>query len=545
MFQLRLLGLLLVATAALAAPTTALAAPPPNDAFAAAHELSGRVASVEGLNKDATKEAGEPDHAGEPGGASVWYRWMAPANGRAFLSTCGSDFDTLLAVYTGDSVGTLAQVVANDDACGLQSQTSFVASEGVTYRIAVDGVDAETGVVALALRLAPPNDDFGAAAAISGDEGSVAGTNAGSSREAHEPDYLSNSVWYRWTAPSSGPATFETCGAGFETFLIAFTGDEVGNLTYVSSSYDACHMYLDATAGVSYSIAVDGYETGDFDLSWNRNPPPPEPPYAEVSPRITGIAREGETLTGSEGEWWGTPPFSFTYAWGRCDVNYTRCDLITGATSRTYALTTADVGSYVYLRVTATNAAGSSTEYSGYTPLVRPRGPLNTAPPRVSGTAMVGEYLMASDGIWTGLQPIQFAYQWQLCNAAGAACVDLPGRGLSLIELEPEHVGKRLRVVVTATNVDGSRSVTSEASAAVVARKVIRQVRCVVPNVRGRTLKQAKSRIQRARCKAGRVARAYSRSVRRGSVISQTPRPGARMKQGARVSIVVSKGRRP
>jgi hypothetical protein len=87
MFKLRLLGLMLVVAAALAAPTAALAAPPPNDAFAAAQELSGRDVSVQGLNKDAIKEAGEPNHAGELGGHSIWYRWTAPAGGRVVIST--------------------------------------------------------------------------------------------------------------------------------------------------------------------------------------------------------------------------------------------------------------------------------------------------------------------------------------------------------------------------------------------------------------------------------------------------------------------------
>jgi hypothetical protein len=545
MFRLTPLGLTLVVAAALAAPTTALAAPPANDAFAAAQELSGREVSVQGLNKNATKEPDEPNHAGEPGGASIWYRWTAPADGDVVVSTCESTFDTLLAVYTGNSLPGLVQEAANDDACGLRSEVTFVASEGVTYRIAVDGEDAATGEVALALRLAPPNDDFDDAEVISGDQGSVDGMNVGSSREAGESDYHSRSVWYRWTAPSSGPATFETCGSGFETFSVAYTGDELGALTYITSSDDACawsgRMHFTASAGMSYSIAVNGYATGDFRLSWNRNP---EPPSAVDYPLITGLLRESETLTGWEGEWWGTPPFSFTYAWGRCDANYTRCDLIPGANAKTYTLTLADVGYHVYLRVTATNGGGSGSEYSDPTGLIRAAGPLNTALPLVSGTPTVGESLTASDGSWSGAQPIRFAYQWQACDAAGTACVDLQGPGLSFIELQPAHLGKRLRVVVTATNLDGSRSAASALTGIVVARNVKRQVRCVVPNVRGRSLKQANMRIRRAHCRTGRIVRAYSSSVRRGRVISQAPKPGARKQQGARVKLVVSKGRK-
>ena len=128
MSQLKGIGVLLLLAAALVVPPGALAEAPSNDAFAAAEELTGRSAVASGVNKDATKETGEPDHAGKQGGASVWYRWSAPAEGRVTLSTCESGFDTLLAVYTGGAVNALAPVVANDDACGLQSSVSFVAT---------------------------------------------------------------------------------------------------------------------------------------------------------------------------------------------------------------------------------------------------------------------------------------------------------------------------------------------------------------------------------------------------------------------------------
>jgi hypothetical protein len=40
----------------------------------------------------------EPDHDGNPGGKSVWWTWVAPANGLVTVSTQGSTFDTVLAV---------------------------------------------------------------------------------------------------------------------------------------------------------------------------------------------------------------------------------------------------------------------------------------------------------------------------------------------------------------------------------------------------------------------------------------------------------------
>ena len=114
----------------------------------------------------------------------------------------------------------LTEVASNDDACDLGSSISFTAEEGETYRIAVDGRDGDTGLFALGLRLAPPNDDFADAVVVSGEEGSVEGTNDGASVEASEPGSVSGSVWYRWTAPTTGPVAFKTCGSPFDTAIV-------------------------------------------------------------------------------------------------------------------------------------------------------------------------------------------------------------------------------------------------------------------------------------------------------------------------------------
>ena len=213
----RVLAVIVLAIAAGSLAGRASAVAPENDAFDAAIELTGRSDAASGSNKDATKEPGEPNHADELGGASVWFHWTAPGTGETTIETCGSDFDTLLAAYTGNAVNALTKVASNDDACTFGSSITFTAEEAETYRIAIDGVDGETGLFSLQLRLAPPNDDFADAVVISGDEGSVGGTNDGASLEASEPGDVSNSVWYRWTAPSTGPAAFMTCGRPFDT----------------------------------------------------------------------------------------------------------------------------------------------------------------------------------------------------------------------------------------------------------------------------------------------------------------------------------------
>jgi Big-like domain-containing protein/cellulase (glycosyl hydrolase family 5) len=122
---------------------------PPNDRFANAQSVT-RGTSVAGTNVGATKEPGEPNHAGNPGGRSIWFRWTAPTTGRVVFSTAHSSFDTTLGVYRGSSVSALTRIASNDDYNGVTSRVSFTATAGVTYMIAVDGYNGASGSVVLA-----------------------------------------------------------------------------------------------------------------------------------------------------------------------------------------------------------------------------------------------------------------------------------------------------------------------------------------------------------------------------------------------------------
>lgn len=133
-----------------AVPTAALAQEsmtPTNDAFSSAAIITSDDEAYNGTNVGATKEPGEPDHAGNPGGASIWFSWNASATGTWEISTAGSTFDTLLAVYAGDSLESLAERASNDDAGG-GSTTSVVlldADAGDSFRIAIDGFNGAQG----------------------------------------------------------------------------------------------------------------------------------------------------------------------------------------------------------------------------------------------------------------------------------------------------------------------------------------------------------------------------------------------------------------
>lgn len=125
--------------------------PPANDSFSAAQTVYDVSGTVSGVSWNATKEIGEPDHAGNTGGASVWWTWTPSVTGTAIITTHGSGFDTLLAVYTGTPLGSLTQVAANnnDGSSGGASGVQFTARAGTVYRIAVDGVGGAEGSIAL------------------------------------------------------------------------------------------------------------------------------------------------------------------------------------------------------------------------------------------------------------------------------------------------------------------------------------------------------------------------------------------------------------
>ena len=138
----------------------------PNDSFSAAVNiiLTGTSATLTGYNTNATKEAGEPNHAGNSGGRSVWWKWAAPGSGSVTLTTQGSVFDTTLGVYTGTAVSSLTSIASNDDVQNgviQYSSVSFTAAGGTTYYFAVDGFNpndghgADSGLITLNLAYTP------------------------------------------------------------------------------------------------------------------------------------------------------------------------------------------------------------------------------------------------------------------------------------------------------------------------------------------------------------------------------------------------------
>ncbi len=293
--------------------------PPANDNFANAVTLS-TLNGTSGTTAGATHESGEPNHVSDNLGSarSIWYRWTAPSNGTLDLNTQGSNFDTLLAVYSGDSLGGLTALAGNDDSGqgGVWSRVSLSVTAGTTYRIAVDGWNGNAGGTYISGTFtsstptppppppppptpdptAPANDDFANATAVN--LAGLTGTTVDSTHETGEPEHVrtgigsAHSIWYRWTAPSDGLLDLNTQGSDFDTLLAVYTGSSVSALTGVAANDDAgsgglwSQVSLGVVSGVTYRIAVDGYGTrsgavslaGAFTATAGPDPDPTDPP---------------------------------------------------------------------------------------------------------------------------------------------------------------------------------------------------------------------------------------------------------------------------
>ncbi|NNE72197.1 MAG: hypothetical protein HKN26_00870 [Acidimicrobiales bacterium] len=287
---------------------------PTNDLWHFADPLGGPTATVTGSNAGYTAEVGELFYCTSPGGVgtgnSAWWTWTAPASGSVTMDTNGSDFDTHIAIYTGADLNSEVIVACDNNSGldGLDSSVTFSAAVGTTYHVQVDGIANETGNIVLTTRGCLPsthNDDFSCANTIGGPSDTVTGSNAGFTNQVGEPDPScdfgspnSSSAWWSWTAPSTGPVTFDTIGSAFDTVLSVYTGNAVDALTEVAcddqggsqASVNSSLLTFQATAGTTYHLRVDGFfgQTGNITL--NSRPAPHIRPFGTVVAEGTGGA---------------------------------------------------------------------------------------------------------------------------------------------------------------------------------------------------------------------------------------------------------------
>ena len=258
--------------------------------------------TVAALTTLATTQVGEPttftcDGFSTTVGKSVWYTLTPPASSVVTIDTFGSNFDTVLAVFTGSSVAALTQVACNDElGTTQQSQVSFVAS-GAPYRVQVSGYLSDFGELLVHFGNTP-NDSFSSAylatALQLGEAAEFNQLTNAATTEAGEPTTfvcgsvtrtIGKTVWYAIALPSFSAMTtnnvqIDTIGSGFDTILAVYTGSTVGGLTQVACNDDTgglqSQVQINAASGTRYYVQVGGYNGASGSLVVNFSYLPPQ-----------------------------------------------------------------------------------------------------------------------------------------------------------------------------------------------------------------------------------------------------------------------------
>jgi hypothetical protein len=107
---------------------------------------------------------------------------------------------------------------------------------GLTNAVGDSQASPASNAVTPSAALAPANDNFASAQVITGDGGTVTGTNVNATTETGEPGIGGASVWYVWTVTHGGLVQIDTCGSSFTPIVAAYTGSAVNALTSLGSS---------------------------------------------------------------------------------------------------------------------------------------------------------------------------------------------------------------------------------------------------------------------------------------------------------------------
>lgn len=244
---------------------------PGNDNFANRITLPS-AGTHGGSTVNATTEFGEPSHGIAGPARSVWWRYTPTSNGPVTLDTVQSNFDTVLAVYSGNALYALTSVTTNDNIDSLantRSRVTFQGVAGTSYAIAVAAKGDNVGQVMLTVLTTPQANDNFVNATVINQPGTLPGSNRNSTGETGEPAHAGlsgarSSVWWRYTPSTSGPVTVDTLQSDFNTVLAVYTGSSVNALTPIASNNNAnaetrrSKLTFSGVAGTTYRIAVSG-----------------------------------------------------------------------------------------------------------------------------------------------------------------------------------------------------------------------------------------------------------------------------------------------
>lgn len=231
---------------------------PSNDDFANRYQLTGPMAVGLSSNVTATVESGETNSLGR----SVWWSWRATNSGPVIIGSRGSSFSPWFSVFTGNTISNLSLIT------GGLAQVTFNAVAGTDYQISGNANGGgQAGDIELTLVAGPPaNDNFANRISLSGTNLTTVASTVGATEErlelVHGGFAGSNSIWWTWTAPSTGTLTVTATGDGFGPTWSVYSGTGLSTLSLLADSYWHGNVrssgMISVQQGTAYQIAVDG-----------------------------------------------------------------------------------------------------------------------------------------------------------------------------------------------------------------------------------------------------------------------------------------------
>jgi hypothetical protein len=320
-----------------------------------------------------------------------------------------------------DENGQAVSAIMNSHVSGIDAQTSDDVAGG-------QSLYGPPGI--------PPNNNFANAAIITlvNNAAQLAGFNTNATVETGEPKHSGNigghSIWWKWTAPIDGSVNVDTKGSIFDTTLAVYTGSSLSALVAVASSDDVnpgivqySALNFSATGGVTYFMAVDGFNNGDvagadsgavtLNLLFSGSSVAPPAITSQPSSQTT-TAGGGVSFTVSAT---GNPT---GYQW------YFGNAAISGATSASLALAgvqSVNAGTY---HVVVTNTSGSATSSNATLTVLTTQ--------LANETVTIGHTVSFTTGGSSGGDVIisggSGGVQWQVSSDAGVTWTDLTNNSI-------------------------------------------------------------------------------------------------------------------
>jgi len=324
-----------------------LAVAPTNDNLFFVEPISLGTYETTGSNVDATLEGGEPLPACENNfSRSVWYKHTAAANASLTVSTEGSGFDTILAVYSGPEVnptfvGLVPVGCKDDDVNGsvLTSTVTFSALAGVTYYIQAGSFGGLSGSLFVTLGQIPPNDNLASALPVAAPHAVTVNTILATDEGGESfPCGGFHAVWFKADLAAGSYVARNTSGLA-DAVIAVYSGPSVSP-TFPSLTLVGCNDDSDASLNSRLNfVAVPGtyyFQVGSFgegNLTFTLNAIPdadfdgiPDQsdncPYTQNGPNQTQVIgvgnqfdNDGDGVPGTE------PPYGANWGGDACDFD--------------------------------------------------------------------------------------------------------------------------------------------------------------------------------------------------------------------------------